>query len=98
VSSVLEEIVDFCRQNLDVNAEACEYLFKERGLNKGIVEQFKIGYCPLDLSALYKRVSPQKLREIGFIRDAKSSQFPNRIIFPVWNQYGELVAIAGFGD
>lgn len=95
VSSELEEIVDFCKRNLDVNAEAREYLFKQRGLSEGIAEQFKIGYCPSDLSALYKRVSPQKLREIGFIRDAESSQFPSRIIFPVWNQYGELVAIAG---
>lgn len=95
VSSELEEIVDFCKQNLDINAEAREYLFKQRGLSEGIAEHFKIGYCPSDLSALYKRVSPQKLREIGFIRDAESSQFPSRIIFPVWNQYGELVAIAG---
>ena len=95
VSSVLEEVVDFCKQNLDVNVEAREYLFKQRRLSEEIAEQFKIGYCPSDLSALYKRVNPQKLREIGFIRDAESSQFPSRIIFPVWNQYGELVAIAG---
>lgn len=95
VSSVLEEVVDFCRQNLDINVEAREYLFKQRRLSEEIAEQFKVGYCPSNLSALYKRVSPQKLREIGFIRDAESSQFPSRIIFPVWNQYGELVAIAG---
>lgn len=95
VSSVLEEVVDFCRQNLDINAEASEYLFKQRGLSREIAERFKIGYCPSDLSALYKRVSPRELREIGFIRDAQVSQFPNRIIFPVWNQYGELVAVAG---
>lgn len=95
MSSVLEEVVDFCRQNLDINVEAREYLFEQRRLSKEIAEQFKVGYCPSDLSELYKRVSPQKLREIGFIRDAESSQFPSRIVFPVWNQYGELVAIAG---
>lgn len=92
---ILHEIVDFCQEKLDINSRVKDYLFEKRKLTKDSITKFQIGFCPADISELFSKVDAQALREIGFIKDASHNYFSNRIIFPVWNQYNELVAIAG---
>jgi len=94
VSLVLQEIVDFCRQNLEISKEAQSYL-SERNMSPSSIEAFEVGFCPANIKGLYQKVSPADLREVGFAKDASFNWFANRIVFPVRDQYNKLVAIAG---
>jgi len=90
----LQKIVDFCRKNLEIDKPAKDYL-ANRGLDKEILNTFQVGSCPVGTKELLTQIDPILLREIGFIRDASYCYFSNYITLPVWDHYGELIAIAG---
>ncbi len=82
---------------------AINYL-KERGISKTTIEEFKIGYAPKDGNALTKL-----FLEKGFSRDiiektglcllseknALFDRFRDRVMFPIYNKYSEIVAFGG---
>ncbi|HBV95938.1 MAG: hypothetical protein JL50_04800 [Peptococcaceae bacterium BICA1-7] len=81
---------------------AREYL-KGRGLSEEIIKSFKIGYAPAswDSLAVYMRglgYSPGELIDYGLLTGDSSrsfDRFRKRIVFPVTNPQGRVVAFGG---
>ena len=84
------------------NKEALEYL-KKRGLEKNIIEEFKLGYVPWKntfYEELLKKYSEENINLTGlYYKNDKSGKyvdrFNSRIIFPVNNIAGDTIAFGG---
>ena len=84
------------------NAEALEYV-KKRGLNKDIIETFKLGFVPWKnnfYNELLKSYSEEELNLSGlFYKNDKTGKyidrFNSRVIFPINNIAGETIAFGG---
>lgn len=78
--------------------EALAYLTK-RGLNLEFLKTYEIGLAPqnssLFLKAMYeKKVSNQELKDVGLLNDRGSSFFFNRIMFPIRDPRGSVIAFS----
>ena len=84
------------------NKEALDYLIK-RGLNKNIIEEFKLGYVPWKndfYTKLLKKYTEEDINLTGLYYKNDSTgkyidRFNSRIIFPVNNITGETIAFGG---
>ncbi|YAI82470.1 MAG: DNA primase [cyanobacterium endosymbiont of Rhopalodia sterrenbergii] len=85
---------------------ALNYLERERRLNKGTIQQFKLGYAPEGWKTLYYYLIEQKrypialVEEAGLISVRKSGngyydRFRNRLIIPITDLQGRVI---GFGS
>ncbi len=85
-------------------ANAREYL-KSRGINGEIATRWQIGFAPDDWSALSqwaceKGYSEAELSRGGLVLtrdrgDGVYDRFRNRVMFPICNDYGEVIAFSG---
>jgi DNA primase len=80
-------------------AAAREYLHK-RGLSADVIERFALGFAPdkwdgLKLFLQKKGFKEQELIEAGLLTDKAYDRFRNRIIFPIWDQRGTVIAFGG---
>jgi len=102
--NIYKEYSDYFHKELFIsnNAEALNYLNK-RGLNKNIVEEFKLGFVPWKnnfYEELLKKYSEENINLTGlYYKHDKSGKyidrFNSRIIFPVNNIVGDTVAFGG---
>lgn len=86
------------------NSEALAYMH-ERGVPDPLMEQFRIGYAPGDGQALWQHLktldyTDQQMIEAGVVRASKRgtepySFFRERIMFPVTDRRGRIVAFGG---
>ena len=84
------------------NKEAKEYLF-QRGLEKNIIEEFKLGYVPWQnnfYEELLNKYSEDEINLTGlYYKNDKTGKFidrfNSRIIFPVNNITGDTIAFGG---
>ncbi len=84
------------------NHEAIEYLYK-RGLNKNIIEEFKLGFVPWKndfYQNLLKKYSEEDINSTGlYYKSDKTGnyidRFNSRIVFPVNNISGDTIAFGG---
>lgn len=75
---------------------------KERGLSDETIEKFKLGYAPKDLHWLKKFLLSKNFTE-DFLKTSGlfSSKYPdisffsNRLMFPIFDRYGKVVAMGG---
>ena len=82
--------------------EARNYLYK-RGLTDDVIKHFMIGLAPAERSYLYQRLaddySEKDLLDSGLFYLSESNQFfdtfHNRIIFPLSNDQGKVIAFSG---
>lgn len=81
--------------------EALEYLLK-RGLNKEIIEKFRLGYAPQDRKWLKsflrsKNFSDDFLEKSGLFskKYPDISFFSDRVMCPIFNRQGQTVAFSG---
>ena len=80
---------------------AKEYLDK-RHINDDIIKRFQIGYAPND-DTLYKaytklNFSSVEMARSGLIIESNNryfDRFKERILFPIWNQNGQIVGFSG---
>ncbi|MFA5975915.1 MAG: DNA primase [Elusimicrobiota bacterium] len=104
---LLDDAATFYHRQLLESPEAkpvLDYLTK-RGLSSESLEKFSIGFAPSSGNALRdaaarKGFSPETLESAGLIRRKEGSgrtydHFWNRIIFPIWDAQGRLVAFGG---
>ena len=87
-----------------VGKHALEYLLKERGLKKEIIEEFKLGFSPENSNAINAFLVKKKkftLSEveragIGIPRgQAFFDRFHGRVIFPLFDHRGNPIGFAG---
>ena len=84
------------------NKEALDYLLK-RGLNKNIIEEFKLGYVPWKnnfYENLLKNYSEEEINSTGlYYKSDKTKKyidrFNSRILFPINNITGDPIAFGG---
>ena len=84
------------------NQEPLNYLLR-RGLNKSIIEQFKIGFVPWKnnfYEDLLKKYTEEEINLTGLYyksekKDKFIDRFNSRVIFPINNISGETVAFGG---
>lgn len=94
----------FFHENLKTSPEAQAYLAK-RGLSTALVKHFGIGYAPNDFQALTKHLTAKGYRpdemKAAFLcsisqKNGRSYDiFRNRIMFPVIDVKGDIVAFGG---
>ncbi|MHB8158578.1 MAG: DNA primase, partial [Desulfocucumaceae bacterium] len=88
--------------NSPEGSTAREYL-AERGLSADIIKTFKIGYAPAawDALATYMKghgYGPEELMDFGLVagdRGKSFDRFRKRVLFPVTNPQGNVVAFGG---
>jgi DNA primase len=97
-----KEALTFYRNMLLRSRRAKEYL-KKRGLTESIVKEFQIGFAPGEKDLLLKLLTDKGYKESeilssGLCRETergKRDTFRNRIIFPIINSRGEVIAFGG---
>ena len=102
--NIFENYSDYFHQQLflENNKEALDYLLK-RGLNKKIIEEFKLGYVPWKndfYEGLLQRYTEEDINLTGlYYKNDRSGKyvdrFNSRIIFPVNNITGDTIAFGG---
>lgn len=103
IITVLKVVQDFYAENLKKSRSALEYLVKARGIRGRIIKSFRIGLAPGDSSLVdYLReqgFKQEKLLQYGILKESKHGKlydpFYNRIIFPIWDRFGNPVGFTG---
>jgi DNA primase len=99
---ILEQATLFFEHNFSTNSDAQNYL-KKRGVSNETIQKFRIGFAPDSWRELY-----QKLNKAGYtdeeivtsglcIKHEKGlyDRFRNRVMFPIMNSSGKVVAFSG---
>ena len=90
----------YFQQSLLSNQHALEYVFKQRGLSKEIVQEFKIGYAPDDGEAavrflMKKGFTRQELSEAGLTNRFGGDIFRGRMTVPLMDPSGQVIGFTG---
>jgi DNA primase len=99
----MNEAVEWYHQRLlnGPDARAARDYLRDRGLAGDIARQFKLGWAPDDWDALSREsgIDATLLRENGLAfrnkRDRNQDAFRARVLFPIFSENGEAVAIGG---
>ncbi len=101
--SVIQKVAEFYKENLKKSKEAKSYL-KERNIFSSTVETFLIGYSPYDIQKLIKFMEDEgitidELKKVGVLIQSLDGEikdrFRGRIIFPIKDHLGRIVAFGG---
>ena len=101
---IFKDYSDFANKQLfePNNQESLNYLLR-RGLNKSIIEQFKIGFVPWKnnfYEDLVKKYTEEEINLTGLYYKSEKTdkfidRFNSRVIFPINNISGETIAFGG---
>ncbi len=88
-------------------APARDYL-KSRGINSGVAKSWQLGFAPASWDSLIthlrgRRFSQEEIIQSGLASSKEDgrpgaaiySRFRNRVMFPICNDYGEVIAFSG---
>jgi len=99
---ILVEINAFFKEELLKSPGIIKYL-TNRKVSKKLIEKFEIGYAPdakvMDAFVAAQKYDINKLVELGIYKLSENKRsyflFHNRIIFPIQNHFGQIVAFGG---
>ena len=104
----MEIVAEFYKENLQNNQEALDYLHIIRGLDNNILEEFGFGLADNDINKILdfcknRGANEQNLIDCGIIKESQNSMeenkkylfFRDRIIIPIHNAQGKIVAFGG---
>ncbi|MCX7929723.1 MAG: DNA primase [Chlorobi bacterium] len=100
---ILSNATAFYRNQLQQSKTAQSFI-RKRGIETSMVERFQIGYAPQQWTAVgdYLRergISLETIERAGLIiiRDDGRffDRFRHRLMFPIWNSSGEIIAFGG---
>ena len=100
--ALLEEATKFFEKNLQVNAQALEYL-RGRGLKDETIKDFRLGYTPESWDILMKHMSSKNFSDVLIERAGLAvrgergfyDRFRGRIMFPIADGQGRVVGFSG---
>lgn len=74
--------------------------FKERGFREETIKNFGLGYAPKDWKALLEEAKKQQynedfLKELGLVSQKGFDFFRDRVMFPIYNLSGKVIAFGG---
>jgi len=96
--TIFNAVVEFTDKNL--NETAIKY-FHSRQWNDSVISKWHLGFFPQNKNAeLFSILSKYKynkedLQDLYIMNDKGRTLFYNRVIFPIWNAQGQLIAITG---
>ena len=108
LAEIMEEAAAFFQRELfaDQGARARDYLVG-RGLDRAIVERFRLGFAPSSRSALKTHlaglgVTPDQMLEAGLVIGGEDipvpyDRFRDRVMFPIADARGRIIAFGGRG-
>lgn len=90
----------YYQKSLLSNHHAQEYIFKKRGLNKKVVQDFRIGYAPDAGDALVrfltkKGYSPKELNDAGLTNRFGGDLFRGRMMVPLMDTTRQVIGFTG---
>ena len=90
----------YYQQSLLRNDRALEYVFKKRGLNKKVVQDFRIGYAPDNGDALTsflkkKGFTAEQLKDAGLTNRFGGDLFRGRMMVPLMDGTGQVIGFTG---
>ncbi len=95
---ITRQLTEFFKNSLLESKKAKEYL-RSRGILAKTVVDFEIGYAPENndilLFAEKNSITKEDLKKIGILNHNENLIFKDRIIFPIKNQKGNIVAFGG---
>ncbi len=98
---VMENASRYYREQLKHSQRAIDYL-KRRGLSGEIAAKFGVGYAPdgwQNLAAAFPNYQDSALNETGLViageEDKRYDRFRDRIMFPIINIRGQVIAFGG---
>lgn len=103
LKEILEEATKFFEESFEKNPEVMIYL-KKRGLKEETIKEWRIGFAPNGWSNLLDNLKSKDYKEVdiekaGLIkkgnREGYYDRFRSRIIFPITNSNGDIVAFTG---
>ncbi len=94
--AVLDLAASYYQHSLISNPHAFEYVFKKRGLDKKIVESFRIGYAPDSNDALVrfmtkKGFTSKELEDAGLTNRYGGDLFRGRMMVPLMDGSGQVI-------
>lgn len=100
--SILESATAFYEQQLEINKRAQAYL-KERGLHADTIRSFRIGFAPDSWDGVLNHLKKEgytddDIEKAGLIKQGERGvydRFRSRIMFPVTDSVGRVVAYSG---
>ena len=106
--AVTEEAARFFETKLSEEEPAIQYLV-DRGLEKATMRSFRVGFAPNDWRTLFEHLktvgyTEAEMEEAGLIKKSEKGKyydrFRSRIVFPVMDSTGRVVAFSGriFGE
>ncbi|MFC1625604.1 DNA primase [Patescibacteria group bacterium] len=104
VNSQALRFYNYILLNHQLGKSALEYLMKDRGLKRKTIEEFQLGFAPIDSIYLKKFLVDKKkfnLKEtesagIGVLRGSNLiDRFRGRVIFPLFDHRGNSIGFAG---
>jgi DNA primase len=104
INTLAMRFYNYLLLNHPIGKKALEYLLKDRGLKKSIIEEFRLGYSP-DNSLIFKKFlvdkkkfTPAEIERagLGIVRGTNLyDRFNGRVIFPLFDHRGNAVGFAG---
>jgi DNA primase len=98
---IMQRACDYYREQLKTAPRAIEYL-KGRGLTGKVSARFGIGYAPdgwQNLESVFPNYAENALKDAGLVIDGEGGRrydrFRDRIMFPILNQRGSVIAFGG---
>lgn len=90
----------YYQKSLLSNQHALEYVFKKRGLNKKVVQDFRIGYAPDNPNALTdflakKDFTSEELKAAGLTNRFGGDLFRGRMMVPLMDGTGQVIGFTG---
>jgi DNA primase len=86
---VMKKIQDYYHESLFNNTNALSYL-SDRQINESSIKDFSIGF-----GASLKSFSVQDMKNLGFLTEFGFERFAERLMFPIWDSYGQAVGFSG---
>lgn len=101
LTDVMARAAKYYYEQLKLSEAAIDYL-KRRGLSGEIAQKFGIGYAPdgwQNLGAAFEDYSGVELQQAGLVIKNEQGRlydrFRDRVMFPIMNQKGEVIAFGG---
>ena len=90
----------YYQQSMLRNKDALEYIFTKRGLNKKVVQDFRIGYAPDTGSALVNALqkrgfTKKELADAGLTNRFGGDMFRGRMMVPLMDASGQIIGFTG---
>lgn len=102
LQSIHHEALTYYQEMLQKNTEAIGYLLK-RGLTEDTMKYFQLGLAPAGSNTLFNLLSKRGYLESDILssglckltESGKKDTFRKRVIFPIFNIQGEIIAFGG---